>query len=86
MTSSKTWFLGGGIVGVLIAAIIGSIRPTSLLIILLFWPFSIVGIADPRTLGDKVFFYVFAFGGNFLFYGMLALWVRIQIGKRRALP
>jgi hypothetical protein len=44
-------------------------KPTDPAIILLFWPTSIVGIADPTGPMNQAVFGLIMFGGNFLLYG-----------------
>jgi hypothetical protein len=44
------------------------VRPTVLLVL---WPSSIAGIADPSTLSDKIIVAMFEFGGNFILYGLV---------------
>lgn len=50
------------------AATISGTRPASP-IALIFWPFAILGLADPTSLLDKTVFAVVMFGGNFVLYG-----------------
>jgi hypothetical protein len=63
------WFLVGGCIGVLAAIAILILKPTDPAIILLFWPTSIVGIADPTGPMNQAVFGLIMFGGNFLLYG-----------------
>jgi hypothetical protein len=68
------WFLVSGCLGVLVALILMTmaasqlVRPTVLLVL---WPSSIAGIADPSTLSDKIIVAMFEFGGNFILYGVI---------------
>lgn len=64
------WFLVAGGVGVLVAIAIMVIRPSSPVLIIVLWPASIAGIADPSGWFNRAIFAMFMFGGNFLFYGM----------------
>ena len=54
-----------------VAAVIAIVQPTNPAVILLLWPTSIVGLADPKGLLDQAIFGIFMFGGNFLLYGVL---------------
>lgn len=68
----KAWFLVSGCIGVIVAlvlAVIASNRSLNPMLFLTLWPPSIVGIADPTTLSDKILIGTFEFGGNFLLYG-----------------
>jgi hypothetical protein len=70
----KGWFLISGCVGVLVALVLGIIASHQVVnprLLLALWPPSIIGIADPSTLSDKVLFAVIEFGGNFLLYGIV---------------
>jgi hypothetical protein len=42
-----------------------AVRPT---VLLMLWPTSIAGIADPSDLSDKFIVALFEFGGNFVLY------------------
>lgn len=69
-----SWFLVSGCLGVLVAFMLTvmaanhAVKPT---VILVLWPSSIAGIADPSTLSDKIIIAVFEFGGNFILYGII---------------
>jgi hypothetical protein len=70
----KGWFLISGCVGVLVAAALGTIASHWVLnpkLLFALWPSSIIGLADPSALSDKILFAVVEFGGNFLLYGIL---------------
>ncbi len=71
MLKSKTvrWFLTAGCIGVGVALLVLVIRPASPILVLALCPFSIVGLADPRTILDNVIAAAIIFGGNFLLYG-----------------
>ena len=68
------WFLVSGCLGVLVALILmlmtasHRIGPTVLLVL---WPSSIAGIADPSNPSDKIIVAMFEFGGNFILYGLI---------------
>ena len=78
------WFLVSGCVGMLVAFVLLAmtarhiVNPTVLLVL---WPSSIAGIADPSSVSDKVLVAAFEFGGNFLLYGIIG--ALIGIGFRR---
>ena len=63
------WFLWAGCIGLAAAILITILKPSDPGIILLLWPTSIVGLANPRGLLDQAVFGLFMFGGNFLLYG-----------------
>jgi len=83
----KGWFLISGCVGLLVAVALGMIashRSLSPKLLLTLWPPSIIGIADPSTLSDKILFAVIEFGGNFLLYGIVGtgLGFAVRLGSR----
>ena len=83
----KGWFLISGCVGVLVALTLGTIASYHGLnprLLFVLWPSSIIGIADPSKLSDKMLFAIIEFGGNFLLYGILgtALGFAIRFGTR----
>jgi hypothetical protein len=53
-------------------------------LLLALWPPSIIGIADPSTLSDKILFGVIELGGNFLLYGIVGtgLGFAVRLGNR----
>jgi hypothetical protein len=67
---SARWFLHAGCMGLVAALIIAIVRPTNPAITLILWPTSIVGLADPTGLLDKLVSGLVMFGGNFLLYGV----------------
>jgi hypothetical protein len=70
----KRWFFISGCVGVLVAlglATAASHYELSPTLLLALWPFSIIGLAEPSTLSDKIFVTIFEFGGNFILYALL---------------
>jgi|GEM_PF-6921363 hypothetical protein len=87
----RRWFLISGCLGVLVAltlmtaATYHMVRPNILLVL---WPPSIVGLADPSTLSDKIVVALFEFGGNFILYGcvgtLVGLCVRLCFRRRFA--
>jgi len=66
---SARWFWQAGSVGLLVAITLAVFKPSNPEIIVILWPASIVGLADPKGLLDQVLFGLFMFGGNFLLYG-----------------
>jgi hypothetical protein len=77
MTNGKKirlWFVWAGGFGVAIAlalATIARMHSISPTILMMLWPWSIVGIADPSTPSEKLFFGLVEFGGQFLTFGMI---------------
>jgi hypothetical protein len=69
-----SWFLASGCFGVIFGLVLAHllsihlIRPQTLVVL---WPTSIAGIADPADTWDIVLVAVFEFGGNFVLYGVL---------------
>src|SRR6266481_4947898 len=70
----RRWFLLSGCLGVLVALTLIAI-PTRYVIspkiLLVLWPSSIAGLADPLDLSDKILVAIFEFGGNFILYGVI---------------
>lgn len=64
----RPWFLISGCIGVLVALVLMALPPRPV-VLLVLWPASIAGLADPLTTWDKVLVASFEFGGNFLLYG-----------------
>lgn len=79
---SVRWFLLAGCIGVGVALVIGLIKPANPMITLLFWPTSIVGLAEPRGMLEKTVFDAFMFGGNFLLYGAVGVIAAFVTGSR----
>ena len=72
------WFVISGLVGILIAVALAALARYSDVnsyILLLLWPPSIVGLADPSSPSDKIIFGVIEFGGNFIIYGVIGLFM-----------
>jgi hypothetical protein len=72
------WFVISGVVGILIAvalAVLASYREVNPYILILLWPPSFVGLVDPTSPSDKIIFGVVEFGGNFIIYGVIGLFV-----------
>ena len=72
------WFAISGVVGILAAvalAVLASYRDVNPYILLLLWPPSSVGLVDPSSPSDKIIVGVVEFGGNFIIYGFIGLFV-----------
>jgi hypothetical protein len=72
------WFVISGVVGILIAVALAALakyRDVNPYILLLLWPPSSVGLIDPSSPSDKIIVGVFEFGGNFIIYGFIGLFV-----------
>ncbi|PYU42882.1 MAG: hypothetical protein DMG56_05960 [Acidobacteria bacterium] len=70
----KNWFLVSGCMGILVALALGFMAPYRLVsqrILLVLWPFSIIGLADPSEFSHKIIFAAVEFGGNFILYGAI---------------
>jgi hypothetical protein len=70
----KNWFLVSGCMGILVALVLGFMAPYRVVsprILLVLWPFSIIGLADPSELSHKIIFAAVEFGGNFILYGVI---------------
>ncbi len=68
------WFLVSGCLGVFVALALmvrGNSHIVSPTVLLVLWPSSIAGIADPSTLSEKILVALFEFGGNFILYGVV---------------
>jgi hypothetical protein len=83
----KRWFLISGAIGLLVAFIlfiltaVYVVRPNVLLVL---WPSSIAGIADPSNPMDKFIVGLFEFGGNFLLYGTIGAFIALCLHVRTA--
>jgi hypothetical protein len=84
------WFLYAGGFGVVIAlalATVATIHPLSPTVLMVLWPWSIVGMADPSTPSDKIFVGLFEFGGQFLAYGSIGALLGFALGgAKKARP
>jgi hypothetical protein len=68
----KTWFLISGSIGIIVAlvlALVASHRSLNPKLLLMLWPSSIVGLADPATPSAKMLIGAYEFGGNFFCTG-----------------
>jgi hypothetical protein len=71
---SVRWFLVAGSLGLgvaIILATLSSFTSVQSSILILLWPTSIIGLADPTRLGDRIALGTIIFGGNFLLYGAI---------------
>jgi hypothetical protein len=72
------WFIISGVVGILIAVALAALakyRDVNPYILLLLWPPSSLGLVDPSSSPDKIIVGVVEFGGNFIIYGVIGLFV-----------
>jgi hypothetical protein len=76
------WFLISGCIGIVVAvglAVIAmsySVNPTLLLVL---WPVSIVGLANPSAGSEKIIFGIVEFGGNFILYGVIGFLIALLV-------
>lgn len=79
------WFLVWGCLGVLVALTLmalGARHIVSPTVLLVLWPSSIAGMADPSTLSDKILVALFEFGGNFILYGVIGTLVGLCFPRK----
>jgi hypothetical protein len=72
------WFVISGVVGILIAVALDALakyRDVNPYVLLLLWPPLSVGLVDPASPSDKIIVSVVEFGGNFIIYGVIGLFV-----------
>lgn len=84
VASSMRWFLIAGCFGVVLAVILSLLLSYDLVpagFVIALWPTSILGLVDPSSLVDKAITGIFTYGGNFLLYGFLGLFIR-YLGSR----
>jgi hypothetical protein len=65
-----------GCLGVLVALILMAMAANHVVrpgVLLVLWPSSIAGIADPSTPLDKIIIATLEIGGNFLLYGIIGM-------------
>jgi predicted cobalt transporter CbtA len=85
----RRWFLVSGCLGVIVALallVMGASHIVSPTLLLVLWPASIAGIADPSTLSDKILVALFEFGGNFVLYGVIGMLVGLCFRRRTSQP
>jgi hypothetical protein len=81
------WFLVSGCLGVFVALALmalGARHIVSPTVLLVLWPSSIAGFADPSTRSDKVLVALFEFGGNFILYGVIGTLVGLCLPRKSA--
>jgi hypothetical protein len=79
------WFAASGCLGVLVAFVLMALTAryaVSPIVILLLWPSSIVGIADPSTVSDKFLVALFEFGGNLILYGAIGTLIGLSYRRK----
>jgi hypothetical protein len=72
------WFVISGVVGILIAVALAALakyRDVNPYVLLLLWPPSSVGLVDRSSPSDKIIVGVVEFGGNFIIYGVIGLFM-----------
>jgi hypothetical protein len=85
------WFAGGGSVGILVATVVMYLARTHAIdhrVLFSIWPSSVVGIADPITIGDELLFGIVELGIQFALYGVIGLLIgsiRLRRSKAPAL-
>lgn len=81
------WFLFGGLLGVAVGALlfVPSIFDSLGDGVLIIFPTSIMGLAEPHTLGEKVTVLLVEFVSQFLLYALLSLGFGICIHTLRTL-
>lgn len=81
----RRWFLLSGCLGVLVALTLMTIatyhvvRPSILLVL---WPPSLAGLANPSTLSDRILVALFEFGGNFILYGVIGTLIGLCLRRK----
>ena len=74
------WFVFSGVLGILVAVALafvarhGNVNPY---ILLLLWPPSFAG--DPSLFSDSITVGIIEFGGNFIIYGIIGLFVGMVV-------
>ena len=85
----RRWFLVSGCLGVLVALILTAVPASHALkqtVLLMLWPSSIAGLADPSTLSDKIMVALVEFGGNFILYGAMGTLVGLCFWRKPNSP
>jgi hypothetical protein len=76
------WFVISGVVGILIAVALDALakyRDVNPYVLLLLWPPLSVGLVDPASPSDKIIVSVVEFGGNFIIYGVIGLFLGMVV-------
>lgn len=76
------WFLAGGTLGVVVALFLATQSPWNSEVPFFLRPFSILGLAEPKTLSEKIVACLMMYGGNFLLYGFLGMIVNHVLDRR----
>jgi hypothetical protein len=71
-----------GVFVALVLMAMGASHIVSPTVLLVLWPSSIAGIADPSTLSDKIMVAMFEFGGNFILYGVIGTLVGLCFPRK----
>ena len=80
----RRWFLAFGCVGVLVALALIAIRSRRMLnpkILIVLWPPSIAGLAEPQSLLGEITLGTFEFAGNFILYGAIGTLVGLCVRR-----
>lgn len=78
----RRWLLISGSFGVLVALVLMVLPHVNPQVLLVLWPASIAGLADPSTISDKIMVASFEFGGNFLLYGAIGTLVGLCFSRK----
>jgi hypothetical protein len=76
------WFLISGCIGIVVAiglAVIAAYYSVSPTLLLILWPVSIVGLANPSGVSEKIIFGVIEFGGNLVLYGVIGFLIALLV-------
>jgi hypothetical protein len=78
------WFLVSGCVGLVVALSLATLAGSLQLnprLLLVLWPISVIGLAEPSGLTDKIIFGALEFGGNFVLYGVIGILIAICLPR-----
>ncbi len=78
------WFLVSGCVGLVVALSLATLAGSHQLnprLLLVLWPISVIGLAEPSGLTDKIIFGALEFGGNFVLYGVIGILIAICLPR-----
>jgi hypothetical protein len=84
----RRWFVVSGCIGLLVAFTLVALphRLIKSTVLLVLWPPSIAGLADPSTTWSQIIFAVFEFGGNFVLYGAVGTLVGLVFRRKPNRP
>jgi hypothetical protein len=85
----KRWFLVAGVVGVVVAVLLGvALRYdyVSSGLVVILWPAAMVQLIDPQTIGSKIAVGLIAYGSNFLIYGLVGVGIGSAANHLPTLP